>query len=70
MLMVISSNVSENACLFRWKEGSIKNFNHFASLLVIFGEKMEEDLGYMHVELDGRFCTVRTKESNLGRRNS
>lgn len=33
---------------------------------VILGEKMEEDLGYMKVDLDGRFSTVRTKESNLG----
>ena len=28
---------------------------------------MEVELGEMHVELDGRFSTVRTKESNLGR---
>ena len=34
--------------------------------LVILGQKMEEELGLMHVDLDGRFSTVRTKESNLG----
>lgn len=34
--------------------------------LVILGQKMEEEIGLMHVELDGRFSTVRTKESNLG----
>ena len=28
---------------------------------------MEEELGLMHVDLDGRFSTVRTKESNLGK---
>ena len=39
------------------------NFRIFS---VILGEKMEEVLGVMQVELDGRFSTVRTKESNLG----
>jgi len=34
---------------------------------VILGQKMEEELGLMHVDLDGRFSTVRTKESNLGK---
>eukprot|EP00111_Clytia_hemisphaerica_P020632 TCONS_00060812-protein len=34
--------------------------------MVILGQKMEEELGLMHVDLDGRFSTVRTKESNLG----
>ena len=28
--------------------------------------KMEDQLGFMNSELDGRFSTVRTKESNLG----
>lgn len=32
----------------------------------ILGEKMEEVLGEMQVDLDGRFSTVRTQESNLG----
>lgn len=28
--------------------------------------KMEEVLGYMSVELDGRFSAVRSQETNLG----
>ena len=28
---------------------------------------MEDELGYMNVELDGRFSAVRTQETNLGK---
>ncbi len=31
------------------------------------GEKMENVLGYMDVELDGRFNQIRTQETNLGK---
>ena len=30
------------------------------------GERMENILGYMEVEMDGRFSSIRTQETNLG----
>ena len=30
------------------------------------GEKMEESLGHFSVDLDGRFSSIRTSETNLG----
>ena len=37
---------------------------HFLELLQ---GKMEDELGFMNVELDGRFSAVRTQETNLGK---
>ncbi|XP_012556958.2 5'-nucleotidase [Hydra vulgaris] len=52
----ITSDISENEEV---KAECLK----FMSVL---GQKMEHELGVVNVELDGRFSTVRTKESNLG----
>ena len=32
-------------------------------------DMMDEVIGQLEVELDGRFSSIRTKETNLGKRN-
>lgn len=41
------------------------NISKFLCLDVV-GEKMEESLGTFSVDLDGRFSSIRTSETNLG----
>ncbi|CAH1780293.1 unnamed protein product [Owenia fusiformis] len=36
------------------------------SYMLVMSSKMEEELGQMEVELDGRFSKIRTQETNLG----
>lgn len=55
-----------------YKKQTQNEFIHHSDLIIflhvgIMGEKMEHVLGNMEVELDGKFCNVRTKETNLGK---
>lgn len=44
-------------------------FMHSLMLLILIGDidsKMDEVLGYMNTELEGRFSKIRSQETNLG----
>ena len=44
-----------------------KPYSHYhCSPSDVMQDKLEEELGHVEVELDGRFSSVRTRETNLG----
>lgn len=47
-------------------------FMHSLMLFILIGDidsKMDEVLGYMNTELEGRFSKIRSQETNLGNRH-
>lgn len=47
-------------------------FMHSLMLFIVIGDidsKMDEVLGYMNTELEGRFSKIRSQETNLGNRH-